>query len=33
MFTDYAWQKHAATLPVTAAGLFPLFLHVLQFWA
>jgi alpha,alpha-trehalase len=28
MFTDHAWQKHAATLPVTAAGLFPLFLHV-----
>ena len=26
-FTDYAWQRHEA-LPVTAAGLFPLFLHV-----
>jgi alpha,alpha-trehalase len=26
-FTDYAWQRHE-TLPVTAAGLFPLFLHV-----
>jgi neutral trehalase len=26
-FTDYAWQRHKA-LPVTAAGLFPLFLHV-----
>jgi alpha,alpha-trehalase len=26
-FTDYAWRRHKA-LPVTAAGLFPLFLHV-----
>jgi alpha,alpha-trehalase len=26
-FTDYAWRRHE-TLPVTAAGLFPLFLHV-----
>lgn len=26
-FTDYAWRSHEA-LPVTAAGLFPLFLHV-----
>jgi alpha,alpha-trehalase len=26
-FTDYAWQRHEA-LPITAAGLFPLFLHV-----
>jgi alpha,alpha-trehalase len=26
-FTDYAWRSHKA-LPVTAAGLFPLFLHV-----
>jgi alpha,alpha-trehalase len=26
-FTDYAWRRHEA-LPVTAAGLFPLFLHV-----
>jgi alpha,alpha-trehalase len=28
MFADYAWQKHEATLPATAAGLFPLFLNV-----
>jgi alpha,alpha-trehalase len=28
MFTDYAWQKREATLPATAAGLFPLFLNV-----
>src|SRR5271154_1760636 len=28
MFTDYAWQERKATLPVTAAGLFPLFLNV-----
>jgi alpha,alpha-trehalase len=28
MFTDYSWQKHEAALTVTAAGLFPLFLHV-----
>jgi alpha,alpha-trehalase len=27
-FTDYAWQNREATLPTTAAGLFPLFLHV-----
>jgi alpha,alpha-trehalase len=27
MFTDYAWQERKAALPVTAAGLFPLFLH------
>jgi alpha,alpha-trehalase len=26
-FTDYAWRSHEA-LPVTAAGLFPLFFHV-----
>jgi alpha,alpha-trehalase len=26
-FTDYAWQRHES-LPITAAGLFPLFLHV-----
>src|SRR6516164_3039646 len=26
-FTDHAWQRHEA-VPVTAAGLFPLFLHV-----
>src|SRR6516164_6687999 len=26
-FTDYAWQRREA-LPVTAAGLFPLFLHI-----
>jgi alpha,alpha-trehalase len=26
-FTDYVWRRHEA-LPVTAAGLFPLFLHV-----
>ena len=26
-FTDFAWRRHKA-LPVTAAGLFPLFLHV-----
>jgi alpha,alpha-trehalase len=28
MFADYAWQKGEATRPVTAAGLFPLFLHI-----
>jgi alpha,alpha-trehalase len=28
MFTDYAWQKPETALPVTAAGLFPLFLGV-----
>jgi alpha,alpha-trehalase len=28
IFADYAWQKRKATLPVTAAGLFPLFLHI-----
>jgi alpha,alpha-trehalase len=28
IFSDYAWQKGKATLSVTAAGLFPLFLHV-----
>jgi alpha,alpha-trehalase len=28
MFTDYAWQERKAALPVTAAALFPLFLHV-----
>ncbi len=27
-FTDYAWQKRKATLPVSAAGLYPLFLHI-----
>jgi len=26
-FTDYEWQRHEA-LPVTAAGLFPLFVHI-----
>jgi alpha,alpha-trehalase len=28
MFSDYAWQNGKPTLSVTAAGLFPLFLHV-----
>jgi hypothetical protein len=28
IFTDYPWYKYEATQPVTAAGLFPLFLHI-----
>jgi alpha,alpha-trehalase len=28
IFTDYAWQKAEGTRRITAAGLFPLFLHI-----